>query len=124
MLPHVFFEVFQWLEQLGGLGGKSKQRLLRGLGFSWRRGNDQWRAGLVDQHVVGFVDQGKPVGPLQQFGRGAGRLAGEHRAEVTAALGDLTIHEPILEEVEAEFLGGAVGDIAGVGLAAFIEIHL
>jgi hypothetical protein len=53
-----------------------------------------------------------------------GRCRGWSAAAGAPPLGRLAGHEPVLEEVEAELLRRAVGDVAGVGLAAGVEIHL
>ena len=124
LLLDVVFVVFVALERFGNGGCEAKDRLLHGLRLPRRRGDDQRRAGLVDEHVVGLVDERKPVGPLQEFRAAGGGLAGEHRPQIAPALGDLAAHQPVLEEVEAEILGRAVGDVAGIRLAPRVEIHL
>ena len=70
-----------------------------------RAGDDQRRAGLVDEHGVDLVDD----------------------AEVVVAL-DLLLgregHAVVAQVVEAELRGGAVGDVAAVGGLALIAAHL
>ena len=124
LLLHVGLEVFVALERVCRRGREAEDRLLDGLRLARRRGDDQRRAGLVDEHVVGLVDEGKPIRPLEELRRGRGGPPGEHRPEIGPALRNLAVHEPVLEEVEAEFLGGAVGDVAGVGCAPSVKIHL
>ena len=68
-----------------------------------RAGNDQRRARLVDQDRVDFVDDGVGVAALHH------------------------VLEPVLhvvaQVVEAVFVVGAVGDVAGVGILAFAVIE-
>ena len=124
LLLDVLLEVTIAFEDEGGFRGEPKERLFHRLCLAGRRGDDERRAGLVDQDVVGLVDEGEPVGTLQQAGLPADRLAGERGGEVTATVGHLAVHEPVFQEVEAEFLGGAVGHVASVGLATLVEVHL
>ena len=65
-----------------------------------RTGNDQRRARLVDQDRVHFVDDGIVVAALDH-------------------LGALVLHV-VAQIVEAEFVVGGVGDVAGIGRAALI----
>jgi hypothetical protein len=91
--------------------------------------NGAYGTGLYERvtlkaQITGLVDQHEPKRPLQELRRRPGGGPGEHRPEVAAALDDVAGHQPVLEEVEAELLGGAVGDVAGVGLPPFVEVHL
>ena len=124
LLLDILLEIFVGFERGGDIGRKPKQGLLGGLGLAGRGGDDQRRAGLVDQHVVGLVDERKPEGPLEQLCTARRGSAGELGAEVAAPLVELPLDQPVLEEVEAKLLGRAVGDVAGVGLAPLVEIHL
>ena len=117
-------EILVGLELQGRLRGEAEERLLGGLGLAGGRRDDQRCARVVDEHVVGLVDQRKPIRPLQELGGAAWRFAGEHAAQVAAAFGDLAVHQAIFEEVEAKLARRAVGDIAGVGLAPCVEILL
>ena len=108
----------QQVVRLAREAGSERQRLLvegAPVGVVDIAGNDQGRSRLVDQHAVGFVDDGE-VQPAQQ-GRRAGRVArpGEptvdHRAGAgTAAL----LGDAVAQVVEDEVLVDAVGDVAGV----------
>ena len=68
-------------------------------GVLGRPGDDQRRARLVDQDRVDLVDDGVVEGPLDHF----------LQAELHV----------VAKVVEAELVVGAVGDVAGIGLAAF-----
>ena len=68
-------------------------------------GNDQRRAGFVDQDRVHFVDDGVVPAALHHFLRAVG-------------------HAHVAQVVEAEFGVGAVGDVAGVLRAALVGAHL
>ncbi len=70
-----------------------------------RAGNDERRAGLVDEDGVHFVDDGEVVAALDLLVLGGG-------------------HAVVAEVVEAELGVGAVGDVAGVFGAAFPRRHL
>ena len=61
-------------------------------------GNDQRRAGLVDQDGVDFIDDREVVAALDEFGLVPGHV--------------------VAQVVEAEFVVGAVRDVGGVLLAA------
>ena len=78
-----------------------------------RPGDDQRRAGLIDQDVVNFVDNGEVEETLAllHFFRKPFVAPGGH-AHVVAQV------------VEAEFVVGAVGDVGGIGFLAFGGIHL
>ena len=65
-----------------------------------RTGNDQRRARFVDQDRVDFVDDGEAVAALDHL----------------SAL----IFHVVAQIVEAEFVVGAVGDVAGIGGAALL----
>ena len=83
--------------------------------------DDQRGPRLVDQDAVGLVDDREVVGALDghlRLGvarRGRGRPARTSCGGVAAELEPLQL---VAEEVEAELLAGAVGDVAGVGRAA------
>ena len=68
-------------------------------------GNDQRRAGLIDEDGVDFVHDTEPVVALDLvfFARG---------------------HAVVAEVIEAKLAGGAVGDVAAIHLAADIGRHL
>ena len=112
------------LERLGEFGGEAIERDGGGLGFTRRRRDDQGRTGLVDQHVVGLVDEHEPERTLQQFGPAARRPAGQGRSQVAASLVELPLDQSVFEEIEAKLLGRPVGDVAGVRGATRVKIHL
>ena len=93
-------------------------------GLAVGRGNDQRRAGLIDQHVVGFVNEGEPVGPLEQFGFPRCSLTEQGCAEIDPAFFEFPLHQAVFEEIEPELLGCAVGDILGIGSPSGVKIHL
>ena len=124
LLLHVDFEVLVDVEKGRGPGCETKQRFLGRLSLSRWRGDDQRRAGLVDEDVVCLVDEREPIGTLEEFRGLRCGVAGEHRPEITAPLGDLAPHEAIFQEVESELLRRAVGHVLGIRLAALIKPHL
>ena len=73
--------------------------------FGHGAGDDQRGAGLVDQDGVDFVDDAEPVVALNLvlFARG---------------------HAVVAQVIEAEFRGGAVGDVATVHLTTQVGGHL
>ncbi len=88
------------------------------LGLGGDRADDERGAGFVDEDAVGFVDEGEEGFALDGFVATGHRMA-EHAAEdVALAFVHAAEQEAIAEEIEAELLGGAVGQVAGVGLAA------
>ena len=72
-------------------------------GFFRRAGNDQGRPGLVDEDGIHFVDDGIVEFPLDVIFQGK-------------------LHV-VPEIVEPELVVGAVGDIRGIGLAAFVVVQ-
>ena len=92
--------------------------------FAGQRADDQRRAGFVDENAVGLVDQHEVQLALHRLFVAAAGLA-EHRAEqVALPLADPPLEQPIAEEVEAQFVGRAVGDVARVLLRALGLRHL
>ena len=67
-------------------------------------GDDQGRAGLVDEDGVHLVHNGEVMTPLHQV-----LLADDH---------------VVPQVVEAQLVVGTVGDVAGVGLAALVRLHV
>ena len=66
-------------------------------------GNDQGRAGFIDQDGVHFIDDGIGVAALHHVG--------------------LIGHHVVAQVVKAELVVGAVGDVGGIGGAACIAVH-
>ena len=90
-----------------------------------QRADDQRRAGLVDQDAVGLVDQGEVGVALHRLFVGRRRPFAQHAAQqVGLPFADPPQQQPVAEEIEAELLGRAVGDVAGVGLAPLRLRHL
>src|SRR5262245_52488818 len=83
------------------------------------RADDERRTGFVDENTVGFVHQAKVSASL--YGLLAARIeaGGRNLAKQT---GLRYTHPPqeqaVAEEIEPELLGGAVRDVAAVGLTA------
>ena len=77
-----------------------------------RAGDDQRRAGFVDQDVVDFVDDREMQRPL--------RLLHVLGIAVVAAGGRTHV---VAQVVEAELVVRAVGDVAGVATSAARPIH-
>ena len=75
-------------------------------------GDDQRRAGLVDEDVVHLVDDREGERPLALL-----HVLGE---AVVAAGGHPHV---VAEVVEAEFVVGAVGDVAGIRLLPLARVH-
>ena len=69
-----------------------------------RAGDDQRRAGLVDEDRVDLVDDREVVAALDALLDGVGHV--------------------VAQVVEAELVVGAVGDVGGVGDAALVRSHL
>ena len=69
-----------------------------------RAGDDQRRAGLVDQDGVDLVDDGEVVAALHQVVE--------------------RVRHVVAQVVEAELVVGAVGDVGGVGDAPLVGRHL
>ena len=67
-------------------------------------GNDQRRAGFINQDGVHFVHDGVVVTTLGQL-----RLADDH---------------VVPQVVKAQLIVGAIGNVAGIGLAAFGTVHI
>ena len=88
--------------------------------FAGQRADDQRRAGFVDQNAVGFVDEHEVEAALHRFVALAGGAAQHLAEDILLAAAATAEQQPVAEEVEAELLGGAVGDVAGVGLAALV----
>ena len=78
-----------------------------------RPGDDERRAGLVDEDVVHLVDDGEVQGPLYLL----------HVLVVHRVVAGGQPHV-VAEVVEAELVVRAVGDVAGVGLLPLGGIHL
>ena len=73
---------------------------------------------FVDQNAVGLVDQDEVGRSLDRLV--AADIAGvaEHAAEkIGLSFADAALEQPVAKKVETEFLGRAVGDVAGVGFA-------
>ena len=66
-------------------------------------GNDQGRAGFIDQDGVHFIDDGIGVAALHHVG--------------------LIGHHVVAQVVEAELVVGTVGDVGSIGGAACIAVH-
>ncbi len=79
------------------------QFLIQHRAFARRAGDDERRAGFVNQDVVHFVHDGEEALALAAFV--------ERRRHVVAQV------------VEAEFVVGSVDDVAGIGLAAIDDAH-
>ena len=80
--------------------------------------DDQRRAGFVDQDAVGLVDQDEVrVAAARAVSPPPPASCPACRREVGLPFADAPQQQPVAEEVEAELLGRAVGDVAGVGLA-------
>ncbi len=103
------FEVDVLLELAGDLVGT---RVLRDIIFG-RAGDDERRAGFVDEDVVDFVDD-------REVERALRLLLVLRIMLIVAAGGDPHV---VAEIVEAEFVVRAVGDVAGVRLLALVGFH-
>ena len=78
--------------------------------------DDERGPGLVDQDRVGLVDDREEVAALDGRVADLARPAEEGLLERLAlVVADLEPLQLVAEEVEAEFLARAVGDVAGVG---------
>ena len=78
--------------------------------------DDQRRAGFVDQHAVGLVDQGEMMRLLHRLvARSVGRMAQHLGHQVGLPFRRAAQQQSVAEEIETEFFGGAVGDVAFIG---------
>ena len=86
-------------------------------------GDDEWGTGLVDEDVVDLVDD--RVMKAEFVGAGialhAHDLLAVGRVAVVAPAGLLHV---VAEVIEAEFTRSAIGDVAVVGTAAAIWVHI
>ena len=73
-------EILVGLKFDGSLRREAEHCLFGRLGLARWRGDDQRCAGIIDEHIIGLVDQCEPIGPLQEFGGAAGSVAREHGA--------------------------------------------
>ena len=121
----VVLVIFVFDEVVNAVGGPLIRFDFLFLLFGRERADDERRAGFVDENRVGFVDEAKIR--LRTLGRTFVFFAlfAEHRAEeVGLPFADSTQQEPVAEEVEAELLRGAVGNVALVGFAALVGLLL
>ena len=85
--------------------------------------DDQWRAGLVDQHTVGPVDQCEVVPTLGGgFGGSGTGLGLEQSVAIDRPAGD-SLSQLVPEKVETHFLGGAIRHVTRVGRSPLIGFH-
>ena len=77
---------------------------------------DEGHAGFIEQHAVGLVDERHAQAAQER--RGAGRRAADaHGAQ--AQVGALVAAgDTVAQVIEGQLLGGAIGDVAGVGASA------
>ena len=93
------------LDARGEAGDELGEALVERRGLVGWSGDDEWGAGLVDQQVVDFVDDGEVQQGLAGF------------VHPLRALAQLLGHV-VAQVVEAVFVVGAVGDVAQVSFAA------
>jgi len=73
------------------------------VGVGYRPGNDQWRSGFVNQDTIHLINDGIVEVSLHHLFRSSGHI--------------------VAQIVEAEFVVGAVGDVAGVLLPSLLRSH-
>ncbi len=86
--------------------------------FTRQGRDDQRRARFIDQNTVGFVDEHEKGRTLHRFFAAIFAPHAEHAAQkVGLAFAHPPHQQAISQKVEAEFLSGAISDVAGVRLA-------
>jgi hypothetical protein len=96
-----------------------------GRGVARRRGDNQRRAGFVDEDIVGFVDQGEMMAALNFWVAGPRHRSGgqprrEKRRRRHLAAFEL---QAVTQEIETEFAGGAIGDVLLVRHGPVLVLH-
>ena len=85
-------------------------------------GQNQRGTGLVDQHTVGFVDDGKTEPAQQKLSQpvvvGIGRF--QLQTQLAAIVAE---QQPVTQIIEGNLLVGAVGDVTGIPGAALFRSH-
>src|SRR5260221_7842885 len=104
-----------------GLGAPFEKFGFGTLRFVGQRADDERRAGFVDQDAVGLVDQHKRgIALYGLVAVGAAAVAKHLGNDVGQPFARLPEQQAIAEKIETELVGGAVGNVANVSLAAFI----
>ncbi len=92
--------------------------------LAWKSADDQRSARFIDENAVGLVDQHEMQFSLHGLLVISAGLP-EHRAEqVALPFADPPLEQAVAEEVEAHFVGRAVGDIACILLGPLGLLHL
>ena len=88
--------------------------------------DDERRARLVDEDIVGLVHHGEVMRPLNAgvFRRAVDAALDPRRPEGGLAPLGAGRLQPVAQEVEAELRSGAVGDVAVVRFLAVLLAHL
>src|SRR5713101_8421993 len=100
--------------------------LLLGRGLPSHAADDEWSPGLIDEDVVGFVDQGEVVLALHFGVERAGKLSvGGPGRPKRGVLPLITGHfEPVAEKIKAELRCYAVSNVTTVSSNSFFVGHL